>query len=323
MRRIAHALALLALFSIPLQGLTTSHSRLPPSGRNIVISYDSAVYFGGHAWQHGSGIAIDIGQTFYLTRSIRLDRITVKIRALTDISREVVTVRIGRYTDRHDHSMNEVIRVETGILPRDLPVDGARYVTFDLANPVTLDRNAQYGFVIGFAGGGGVNNARGEMLHTGSDVFESGQAVAELGAFTQELAEDLIFFLHEVSSVDPPSPPVPPDADEILFLHGARFRATAYWRTPQGLEGYGQAVTMTDESGCFWFFREENVEVILKVLDGCGVNNRYWIFMAGLTNVEVRIDVYDLQSGLTRTYFNPMGRAFLPIFDTNAMASCP
>ena len=50
---------------------------------------------------------------------------------------------------------------------------------------------------------------------------------------------------------------------------------------------------LTDDSGYLWFFDADNIELIVKVLDGCGVNNRYWVFAGGLTNVEVDIIVTD------------------------------
>ncbi len=52
-------------------------------------------------------------------------------------------------------------------------------------------------------------------------------------------------------------------------------------------EGHAKAVELTDETGCFWFTREDNLEVFLKVLDGCAITDCYWVFVAGLTNVEV------------------------------------
>lgn len=307
--------AALVLGAVPLRGLRISHSALPPSDDHLVVAYDSPTYVGGHDWQHGSGIAIDVGQTFTLSRPVTLDRITIRLRAHTDIAGQSVSVRIGRYADAEDHSMNELLRVDSGALPRDLPVDSIRYVTLELDDSVVLDANRPFGFVVGFSGGGGVNNARGEILHMGADVYADGQAVAEFGAFTQGLAEDLVVFLHEVGGTDPPG--------EILTLHGNRFRAGVTWRTPLGIEGHGRAVAVTEESGCFWFFDEDNLEVFVKVLDGCSINGHYWIFMAGLTNVEVRIEVRDMKSGITRAYFNPLGQSFLPIYDTKAVAGCP
>lgn len=39
--------------------------------------------------------------------------------------------------------------------------------------------------------------------------------------------------------------------------------------------------------GVFWFFIEDNVEIVIKVFDGCGVNGCYWVFVGGFIDVEV------------------------------------
>ena len=51
--------------------------------------------------------------------------------------------------------------------------------------------------------------------------------------------------------------------------------------------------------------------------------NGHWIFAGGLTNVEVQLIVTDTQTGIQKTYTNPINKAFQPIQDTNALAVCP
>lgn len=108
-----------------------------------------------------------------------------------------------------------------------------------------------------------------------------------------------------------------------LCLGDGRFQVEAHWRTNTGESGDGQAVQLTRDTGYFWFFRDTNVELVLKVLDACGVNNRFWVFSTGLTNVEVDILVTDILTGATVAYHNPLGRPFPPILDTDALAICP
>lgn len=113
--------------------------------------------------------------------------------------------------------------------------------------------------------------------------------------------------------------------NEVVFLNGARFQVSAEWTTRDGLSGTGMASKLTDETGYFTFFGDDNVELVVKVLDACDVPgfNHFWVFVAGLTNVEVTLTVTDTVSGQTNTYFNPLGQAFLPIQDTSAFATCP
>jgi hypothetical protein len=124
---------------------------------------------------------------------------------------------------------------------------------------------------------------------------------------------------------DPPFPPLDNcmASHDTLCLTGDRFRVTANWRKPGGQSGPGHSVGLTGDTGYFWFFNEQNVEVVIKVLDACQAFGRFWVFAAGLTNVEVEIVVTDLATGDSRIYTNPQGTAFQPIQDTVAFASCP
>jgi hypothetical protein len=105
-------------------------------------------------------------------------------------------------------------------------------------------------------------------------------------------------------------------------LNGGRFRVEADWRTPSGASGRGQVMSLAGDSGAFWFFDPDNAELIVKVIDACRLG-RFWVFAAGLTHVEVEITVTDTQTGQSKTYFNPMGRPFEIIQDTDAFATCP
>ncbi len=93
-----------------------------------------------------------------------------------------------------------------------------------------------------------------------------------------------------------------------LCLGKRRFRVEAFWRDFQGNQGTAKAVGLTADTGYFWFFSPTNVEVILKVLDGTGVNGHRWVFYGALSSVEYTLTVTDTQTGLTRRYFNPMGQ---------------
>jgi len=118
---------------------------------------------------------------------------------------------------------------------------------------------------------------------------------------------------------------VPCRADaETLCLNGARFSVTAQWTKTDGSSGFGKAVSLTDDSGYFYFFDPSNIEMVIKVLNGCAINQAYWVFVAGLTNVQVDLTVTDTQTGAVYTNRNPQSTAFVPIQATGAFpASCP
>ena len=113
------------------------------------------------------------------------------------------------------------------------------------------------------------------------------------------------------------APPMP------LFLRENRFRIDVNWRNHVGLPGVGLPVQLTPETGYFWFFDESNVETLVKVLDGCANNGHYWVFLAGLTDVEVEITVEDTLTKQFSFYRNELGEPFPPMLDTKAFASCP
>lgn len=108
-----------------------------------------------------------------------------------------------------------------------------------------------------------------------------------------------------------------------LCLNGGRFVVRTRFAAAGAELANGRSVELTDDSGYFTFFDESNVESVIKVLAACGVNDRYWVFAAGLTNVEVRLTVVDTGAAEARVYVNPQGVSFLPIQDTDAFATCP
>ena len=110
--------------------------------------------------------------------------------------------------------------------------------------------------------------------------------------------------------------------DHTLCLNGDRFAVTAaYQQSPLGPSVQATAVRLTADTGYFWFFDPGNIELVVKVLNGCELTDTYWVFAAGLTNVGVNLAVRDMLSGEIKMYENPIGTAFVPIQDTSAFQS--
>ncbi len=120
----------------------------------------------------------------------------------------------------------------------------------------------------------------------------------------------------------PPPPPCVDGPRTLCLGAGDRFEVQVVWTTqpsgPSGPSGTGQRVKLTADTGYFWFFRDTNVEMVVKVLDGCPVNGRFWVFAGGLTNVGVEMTVRDTETDATEVYRNDLGEAFQPIQDTGA-----
>ena len=108
--------------------------------------------------------------------------------------------------------------------------------------------------------------------------------------------------------------------DDVLCL--GSFEVEVEWDAGEGGRGRGIAERLTVETGDFWFFHPANIEMVIKVLDGCRTNGHYWVFAAGLTDVGVTTTVRDLRSGLEMSWTNPRGTLFEPIADAEAFATC-
>ena len=88
--------------------------------------------------------------------------------------------------------------------------------------------------------------------------------------------------------------------------------------------GPGMAILASDTSGEFWFFNPNNTELLVKVIDACDNPdfNSFWVFAAGLTDVEVELTVTDTATNAVWEYENEVGTPFPPVFDTQAFP-CP
>jgi hypothetical protein len=112
-----------------------------------------------------------------------------------------------------------------------------------------------------------------------------------------------------------------------LCLSNSRYKVQAQWLEwvdygEWAIFGDAPALQLTRDTGAFWFFGSSNIEVVVKVLDGCGVNSHHWTFAAGLTDVSMKLTVTDTHTGVVRTYTTPPGIPFEPIQDTSAFEAC-
>ena len=148
------------------------------------------------------------------------------------------------------------------------------------------------------------------------DSFDGCNASAPLGWTAPALEEAA------ASTLEPVAGPCVA-APGILCLGGGRFRVSASWTDFVGQNGPAVAFPQSANSGLFYFFGQNNLELAIKVLDGCALNGRYWVYVAGLTDVGVSILVEDLIGGGSWTRSSPLGTPFEPILDSAAFAACP
>jgi hypothetical protein len=103
-----------------------------------------------------------------------------------------------------------------------------------------------------------------------------------------------------------------------LCLAGERFRVEASFRSSSSSSvSSAHTLSISSATGGFWFFDPDNLELVVKVLDGRSLNGHFWLFYGALTNVEYTLTVTDTESGAVKTYFNPQGR-LASVADTSA-----
>ncbi len=116
-------------------------------------------------------------------------------------------------------------------------------------------------------------------------------------------------------------------ADDLLLNH-ERFQVHAEF-----MDSNGQSLTSGsmrldeatgfDETGYFWVNDPDQLDLVVRVLDGCALNDRFWVFAASLTNVEYELTVVDTLTSDEATYVSGPSKLAPPIQDTVAFATCP
>ena len=157
-------------------------------------------------------------------------------------------------------------------------------------------------------------NVRPFSLHLANPA-----GIAGIAACEQPLGAEAILSITMTTQPDPIC-----RTETHLCLNDERFKVEVEWMNDKGEEGTGHVVDFSsDDSGLFWFFSPSNWEMMVKVLDGCGLNDHFWVFAAATTNVEYTLTVTDRKTGQVQEYFNPLGNSAAAVTDTGAFASCP
>jgi plastocyanin len=158
--------------------------------------------------------------------------------------------------------------------------------------------------------------------------------ITSLGSLFKALAVVSLSLLASMSENSPPAAPAekagfvaevktaqtgPCEVDaQTLCLNGGRFKVQVNWSVPsQGTNGAGTGVALTGDTGYFWFFSSNNIELVIKVVDGRGFNGKFWVFYGALSNVQYSIAITDTTTGTVRTYANPFG-SLASVADTAA-----
>jgi len=96
-------------------------------------------------------------------------------------------------------------------------------------------------------------------------------------------------------------------------LQGGRFRVQA---THGG--SASRVAASSSDSAAFWTFASANWEILAKVINGCSVNNHFWVFAAGATSISFDLLIEDTSQHLLSLYSGVP----CPLTDTTALP-CP
>lgn len=93
-----------------------------------------------------------------------------------------------------------------------------------------------------------------------------------------------------------------------LCLANDRFEISVDWTDPRTLDsGVGKAIPGSNKTGYFWFFNDDNVELVVKILDARPIDGSFWVFYGALSDVEYTITVHDTMLANEKSYVNPPG----------------
>lgn len=141
---------------------------------------------------------------------------------------------------------------------------------------------------------------------------------AKLSASDYKLLADVLPGEPLTPPVDPPTePPIDPPEPEpvdpyVLKLQGGRFEVTVNYETADGERGKGKAVSLVpvlgnDGSGLFWFFSDDNAELLVKVLDWRPFNGHWGVSFASTSDVRFLLEVHDTKTDARRAFLNRPG----------------
>lgn len=105
-------------------------------------------------------------------------------------------------------------------------------------------------------------------------------------------------------------------SSNTLCLAGGRFAASLSWSDGAALRDGFVAQPRTSgqnsSAGIFYFFQSDpsNWEILVKMIDGCPTNGKYWVLVSASTGFQWTLTITDTVSGAVRTFSHPLdGRA--------------
>lgn len=128
-----------------------------------------------------------------------------------------------------------------------------------------------------------------------------------------------------VADFPPAQPGICEPTGPSVCLNEDRFRVEVTF-VQGGATDPAKLIKSQDDTGYFWFFDQDNYDLIIKILNGCSVNNHYWVFIGGPAgtdgDTDADVTIEDTNSTDEATYeYRPTNQPYL--IDPKAFDTCP
>ncbi len=196
-----------------------------------------------------------------------------------------------------------------------------RMRAFNPGKPILVVADGFYS--LGHIDAGIPREEMGQVLRSYRDLFLSEPDAVVLGVFTwtdnpglegtRSLPDAVIREHAQVGAALTGRCGLPPGAEPlagetVLWLRGCRFFARVTIDDPRTEIRVGTGVGLTENSGAFWFFDDQNLEITFKVLDGRALNQHFWVYLSDTTDLDYRLEIHDTVTGHSWHHENLAGR---------------
>ena len=159
----------------------------------------------------------------------------------------------------------------------------------------------------------------GTVLRAYQELFESEPNAVALGVFqwtdspavegTRTLPESVLREHIAVGSEITGRCGIPMDqeplaGESVLWFQDCRFYARVEVNDPRIPITTAMGTSLTEESGTFWFSRETNIEITLKLLDGVAFNGHFWVFLSDMTDLSYHLEIREVATGHSWNHSN-------------------
>jgi hypothetical protein len=112
-----------------------------------------------------------------------------------------------------------------------------------------------------------------------------------------------------------------------ICVEGGRFSITVEATNTAGqtTQGRVNARDLYPDGGYFWFFNQDRPDIVVRIVNRCRQDNRYWVEFDAVTaalNAEFVAKVYDARVGVYQSYARAYNER-VALTDTNGFATCP